>query len=397
VRRILVRVPNWVGDAVMALPALAGVRGLFPRAEITVLAAPRVAPLFPGQPGVSEVLVYPSGWEKWLTLWRLRRGLRCPVAQDFAGALPGNRKPETGNRAFDLGLAFPNSFESALGLVLAGAKERLGYNTDARGPLLSIRVEGAKGLKNLHLVYYYLGVLQACGGVEAFSPPRLYLRDQEVEDAASLLYPLPKTSKELKISGDHPLTPALSSPGERGGKREERLIANGIKADVGEGPWVGLAPGAAYGPAKRWPPERFAALGRELLGEFRARLVLLGGPEDRDTAGQVQALLPQALNLAGMTGLREALGVLRHLRLLVTNDSGLMHAAAALGTPLVAIFGSTDPGATGPFTSRAAVLRHPRPCSPCLQRTCDQDYQCLLDISVAEVLNAARAWLQGDS
>jgi len=343
VRRILVRAPNWVGDAVMSLPALAGVHTLFPQAEIFVLAAPRVAPLFAGQPGVAEIVIYPGGPDKWGTLWNLRRGFA-----DHRKQKTENRKPR-----FDLGLALPNSWEAALGLYLAGARCRLGYSTHARGPLLNLAVTGVPSLAGLHTVYYLLGVLQGLGGVDSFTLPRLYLQEEEVEAAAGL----------LKMQGE-------------------------------EGPWVGLSPGAAYGPAKRWPPERFAALGHELQKEFGARLVLLGGPEDRDAGEQVQAGLPGVLNLIGRTGLRQALGVLRHLQLLITNDSGLMHAAGALGTPLVAIFGSTDPGATGPFTPRATVLHHPLPCSPCLERTCDHGYKCLLDISVAEVMAGARLWLK---
>lgn len=343
VRRVLVRAPNWVGDAVMSLPALSGLHFLFPRAEITILAAPRVAPLFAGQPGVAEVVVYPPGIEKWRTLLHLRRGQKND----------GKRKKENGKRSFDLGLALPNSWESALGLWLAGARLRIGYNRGGRGPWLNIAISGYQGLAGLHTVYYLLGVLQGLGGADHFSPPRLYLQEGEVQAGAALL-----------------------------------------KNEQPAGPWVGLSPGAAYGPAKRWPPERFAAVGRELQKERGARLVLLGGPEDRAAAAQVRAQLPEALDLTGRTSLRQALGVLAHLKLLITNDSGLMHAAAALGTPLVAIFGSTDPVATGPFTGRATVLHHSRPCSPCFKRTCDRDYQCLLDIGVEEVTAAARTWLQ---
>jgi lipopolysaccharide heptosyltransferase II/tetraacyldisaccharide 4'-kinase len=343
VRRILIRAPNWVGDAVMSLPTLAGVHTLFPKAEITVLAAARVAPLFSGIPGVAEVVVYPPSPEKWRTLWRLRRGQST------------NRKQKSGNRkpSFHLGLALPNSWEAALGLWLAGARTRLGYDTQGRGPLLNMPVNGVGSLAGLHTVFYLLGVLQGLDGVESFTPPRLYLEDEEIVAAAALLKNCP-----------------------------------------GEGPWAGLSPGAAFGPAKRWPPERFAELGKGLEKEFGARLVLLGGPEDRDAAAAVKEKLPEAMDLAGRTTLRQALGVLTQLKLLITNDSGLMHAAAALGVPLVAIFGSTDPVATGPFTRRATVLHHPLPCSSCLKRTCDLGYQCLLDISVAEALSAARVWLK---
>ncbi|MDD2902730.1 MAG: lipopolysaccharide heptosyltransferase II [Syntrophales bacterium] len=346
VRRLLVRAPNWVGDAVMSLPTLAGVHTLFPQAEITVLAAPRVAPLFAGIPGVSYVVVYPTNRGKWRTLWHLRH------SKAFL-QLTENRKQKTENLLFDLGLALPNSWEAALGLWLAGARIRLGYATQGRRPLLNVAVTGSQSLSGLHTVYYLLGVLQGLGGVDFFVGPRLYLREEEVQDAAALL-----------------------------------------KDSQGDGPWVGLSPGAAFGPAKRWPPERFAALGQELQKEFGARLVLLGGPEDREAAAAVKTRLPGVLNLVGRTTLRQALGVLTRLSLLITNDSGLMHAAAALGTPLVALFGSTDPVATGPFTDRATVLHHPLPCSPCFKRTCDRDYQCLLDISVPEVLDAAKGWLK---
>jgi tetraacyldisaccharide 4'-kinase/lipopolysaccharide heptosyltransferase II len=329
VRSILVRAPNWLGDAVMGLPVLAGLRSRFPGAGLTVLAAPWVAPLFKGQPGVAETLLYPPGLEKWRFLLSLRG-------------------------RFDLALVLPHSLESALGLWLAGVPARVGYAANGRRPFLSAALAGRRQLTGLHTVYYLMGLLRAFGEVTEFTVPALFLSEGEAEAAAGLL---------------------------------------GESAGPG-GPWVGLSPGAAYGPAKRWPPERFAALGGELVQEWGARLVLLGGPEDRPVADQVREhLAVPVLDLVERTYLRQALGVVSRLQLLVTNDSGLMHAAAALGVPLVAIFGSTDPRATGPFTSRATVLYHPRPCSPCLKRTCDQDYACLTEISVAEALAAARAWL----
>jgi heptosyltransferase-2 len=331
VRRVLVRAPNWVGDAVMSLPVLAGVRRLFPLAEITVLAVDRVAPLFAGQPGVTEVVRYPAGRGKWQVLWNLRG-------------------------RFDLALALPNSMESALGLWLVGVPSRVGYNTDARGLFLREAVSGSGKLAGLHTVFYFLGLLKALGGVAAFIPPTLYLEPAEEANGTRFL-------EEVGLPG--------------------------------QGPWVGLSPGAAYGPAKRWPPERFAALGQELLREFDARLILLGGKEERLVANQVKEHLPgPVVDLVGRTSLREALGVLSQLQLLVTNDSGLMHAAAALSVPVVALFGSTDPGATGPFTDRATVIRHPWPCSPCFQRTCEAGYACLTAISVEEVAAAARPWLE---
>ncbi len=213
VRRILVRSPNWVGDAIMGLPVLAGLKRLFPLAKITVLAAPRVAPLFAGQPGVTGIIPYPSDKGKWQVLWELRR-------------------------RFDVALALPNSMESALGLWLVGVPARVGYTTDARRLFLKEAVSNYGELAGLHTVFYFLGLLKALGGVATFTPPTLCLETEEEVSGAQIL-----------AESDLP----------------------------GHGPWVGMSPGAAYGPAKRWDPARFAALGQSLHREFGARLVLLGG------------------------------------------------------------------------------------------------------------------------
>jgi heptosyltransferase-2 len=331
VRRVLVRAPNWLGDAVMSLPVLSALRGLFPRASLTVLAVPRVASLYYHHPAVSRVIPYPGTRARWRLLWGFRKN-------------------------FGLALALPNSLESALGLWLAGAPHRVGYNAEARRPFLTRVVSGQENLKGLHTVFYFLGILRALGEVSRFTPPTLYLETPELAEADALL---------------------------------------AAAAGSGSGPWVGLSPGAAYGPAKRWPPARFAALAAELHRLLQARLVLLGGSDDRPVAAQVQEYLSfPILDLTGKTKLRQAMAVLRRLDLLVTNDSGLMHAAAALGVPLVAIFGSTDPAATGPFTPRATVLHHPLPCSPCFLRTCPEDYPCLTAITVDQVMAAARSWLE---
>jgi lipopolysaccharide heptosyltransferase II/tetraacyldisaccharide 4'-kinase len=331
VRRVLLRAPNWVGDAVMGLPVLAGLNGLFPAAQVTVLAAPRVAPLFSGQPGVTEVLPYPAGQEKWRRLLGLRG-------------------------KFDLALALPNSLESALGLWLTRTPQRLGYAANGRTPLLTLALKGRDHLKGFHQVFYYLGLLQAFRPLHNFFPPRLHLTEAEHAEAKGLFH------------------------------------GEGLNSG---GTWIGLAPGATYGPAKRWPAERFAAVGDLLQQEFHAGLVLLGGPSDREAAAEVQRHgQGKYLNLAGRTTLRQALVILSQLNVLITNDSGLMHAAAALGVPLVALFGSTDPVATGPFTQLATVMHHPLPCSPCFQRTCSLDYACLTEITTTEVTAAARPWLE---
>jgi heptosyltransferase-2 len=214
---------------------------------------------------------------------------------------------------------------------------------------------GQEKLHDVHTVFYLLGVLRAFGELTHFTPPRLYLAAGEIAEAQTVL----------------------------------NATATGAKD-----PWVALSPGAAYGPAKRWPPERFAAVGGRLQEELGARLVLLGGPEDRAGAEEVKSHLQgDCLDLAGRTTLRQALAVLSQVQVLVTNDSGLMHAAAALGVPVVAIFGSTNPHATRPFTDQATVIYHNLSCSPCLKRTCELGYPCLTGVRVEEVLEAARVWL----
>jgi lipopolysaccharide heptosyltransferase II/tetraacyldisaccharide 4'-kinase len=331
IRHLLLRAPNWVGDAVMSLPVLSGLLHLFPGARVSVLAVPRVAPLYAHQPGVAEVIAYPAGREKWRTLLGLRG-------------------------KFDLALALPNSFESALGMWLTRTPRRIGYAANGRAPLLTTVLKGRKRLQGLHQVFYYLGLLKALAPVSTFFPPGLHLTETEKREG------------------------------------ENFLISQGLDPGC---LWVGLAPGAAYGPAKRWPPERFAAVGDILKREFQAGLVLLGGPADQEAAFEVQrASQGEILNLAGQTTLRQAMAVLSHLQVLITNDSGLMHAATALGVPVVAIFGSTDPAATRPFTNRATIIHHPLPCSPCLKRTCAHDYACLTKIAVTEVAAAACGWLE---
>ena len=155
VRRVLVRAPNWVGDAIMSLPVLAGLKRLFPLAKITVLAVPRVAPVFVGQPGVVEIIRYPSGRGKWQVLWEMRG-------------------------RFDVALALPNSMESALGLWLVGVPSRVGYNTDARGPLSQggrVRPQGSGRFAHRLL---FSGLAQGLGGVATFTPPTLCLEPEEV-------------------------------------------------------------------------------------------------------------------------------------------------------------------------------------------------------------------------
>ena len=245
---------------------------------------------------------------------------------------------------FRRGLLLPNSFSSALIFFLAGIPERVGYATDGRSLLLTRRIPRPD--VSLHQRDYYLELLSRWG--------------EEVEE------------RDLKL--------VLS---RRSRDRAARFL-RGLTF-----PLAVLAPGAAYGPAKRWPPERFRALAAELCRRGFS-VVLLGGAQEAPAGEELARDLPRVLNLCGKTDLAEAAAVIERAAVFVSNDSGLMHVAAALRRPQVALFGSTDPRTTAPLNPRAVVIRKDLPCSPCLKRTCPQGhYLCLRGISVEEVLLAA--------
>jgi len=323
---VLVRAPNWIGDAVLSLPALRDVRRNFPGARLEVLARGWVAPVYEA---VSEVdAVRPLAG----------RGLRAEAAAAReAGA--------------DLGLLFPNSFGTALALALARIPDRRGYATDGRRALLTRAARVPAGVRGSSELYYYRAMLAGVG-----------LRVSASPDAS--LQPRPEWA-------------------EAGA----RLLGE-------PGPWIGVNPGAAFGTAKRWVPERYAATADLLAREIGGRVAVLGGPAERPLAEALAAQLrAPARVLAGATGLGELIGVLSKLRRRLTNDSGPMHLAAALGVPLVAIFGPTDWTETAPLGPRQRLVREPVDCSPCKLRECPIDHRCMQRVSVERVAGEARALL----
>jgi heptosyltransferase-2 len=254
--------------------------------------------------------------------------------------------------AFDLGLLLPNSFGSALALVRAGVEERWGYATDGRGPLLTRRCPIPAEVRGESEVYYYRAMLGGVG-LEVSAVPDVSLR---------------------------PLEPWR--------ERARTLLGEG-------GPWLGINPGASYGTAKRWHPVRYAAVADRLAKRYGLRPVVVGGPAERPVAEALAAAMDTtALNLCGETSLGDLLGVLSELRLLLTNDSGPMHLAAALGTPLVAVFGSTDWRETAPFSKRAVLVREHVPCAPCKLRECPIDHRCMTRIDVERVAAEAERMLE---
>jgi heptosyltransferase-2 len=332
VRRILVRAPTWLGDAVLSLPVLEGLRRTFPGAEVVVSARPAVADLFTQVPGIAAVVPDAGGGSRGLlaTARRLRRE-RCDVA-----------------------VHLPNSFGSALLTRLAGVPHRVGYARDARAPLLTAAVPVPPAAAGWHQVDWYRALLGALGWDE----------------------------------GER--RPALVVP--QGATAARRLLA-GAPAAAREGPLLALAPGASYGGAKRWGPDRFATAAERLAGELGAAIAIVGSHREADEAAAVaRQVRSPVVNLAGRTTLPELGAVLARCGVLLTNDSGAMHVAAAVGAPVVAVFGPTDPAATGPL-GRAAILRHPVACSPCRYRECPIGHPCMDGVTPAAVVAAARALL----
>ncbi len=248
---------------------------------------------------------------------------------------------------FDRGLLLPNSFASAFTLWRARVRERWGYATDARGPLLTRSCRVSAAVRGRSQVYYYRSMLEGLG---------------------------------IALSG--PPDATLACPAAWSDRGRARLGA--------DGPWIGVNPGAAYGTAKRWLPERFAAAAALVARRTGARVAIVGSAAERPLAEEVAAQLGAAARvLCGETSLSELVGVLASLRLLLTNDSGPMHLAAALGTPLVAVFGSTDWSETAPVSERARLVRESTSCAPCRLRECPIDHRCMTRVRVDQVADAA--------
>ncbi|MEJ2725923.1 MAG: lipopolysaccharide heptosyltransferase II [Deltaproteobacteria bacterium] len=330
VRRILIRATNWVGDVVMSMPALEAVRHNFPSGTIHVLARPWVVSLFENHPAVDHVMLlnkdkgYPRDV---LEILRVAKAIR--------------------RHQFDLAILFQNAFEAALLAYLGRARLRVGYNTDGRSLLLTHAVKRSEEVLSSHQVEYYLAILKAMDWAAPTTEPRVFVSEKDRQSVGALL------SEKGINQGDHLL---------------------------------GLSPGAVYGPAKRWPVERFAAIGDWAVDRWNIKALVVGSrAEDELCQALAGTMKQQSLNLCGITTLGEVMALIERCRFFVCNDSGLMHVAGALNVPTVAIFGSTDPVATGPRGEYTRIVRHPMDCSPCLKPQCDFGYPCLLAIEPQEV------------
>ncbi len=330
------RAVNWLGDAVLTTPALGALRAACPGTKVTLAANSAVAELFRLHPGVDDILVYDKRGAHKGALGLAR----------MAGVLRRGR--------FDAALLLQNAFDAALLAFLAGIPSRMGYARDARRLLLTRAVPATDEILGLHHAEYYLRLLLELG------LPR--------PDAPEL---------RLRVSGE-----------ERDAMRG-RLLREGVR----EGrPILGINPGATFGSAKRWFPERFAAVADALAEEWGASVVLMGSVPEMPLSAEIEeAMGCRPINLAGRTTVRELMALLSLCSFLVTNDSGPMHIAAAFRVPQVAIFGPTDWRATSPWTPLAKVVRVDVDCSPCRKRECDRGHECMTGVTADMVVAAARA------
>jgi len=329
---IIVRMPNWIGDLVMAIPVLLDLRKAFPKASITAMC----------RRPICELLEYEEAIDELFCFEKVSGFVRREEPRNIIGKLQAGK--------YDVGILLTNSFSSAWWFWQGNVRRRIGFSGHFRSWLLTDRLEKPKKGAE-HEVITYKRLLQPLGIPFSHTAPRLIVKKEEIELSKQLLY-------------------------QRGYQRGKTLI--------------GINPGATYGSAKCWPVERFRTLAQELLKDD-VYLVFFG---DATTAGLVkeicQGLPKRAMNLAGVTSLRELVCIIKDCALLVTNDSGPMHIAAALGTPLVALFGSTDDRATGPHGQSEAVINKRVNCSPCFKRECPIDFRCMTGISVEEVVEKVR-------
>lgn len=327
-QNILVRMPNWIGDLIMATPVLTDLRNAFPKASITAMCKAPLCELLKEDQTIDELFCFTRPSNDFV-----RRQERDIIAKIQSGK-------------YDVGVLTTNSFSSAWWFWQGRVKRRIGYSAHMRRLLLNNPLQFPKGKE--HIVDSFKRLLHPLGVPLSKTMPRLFVTAKEVEESKQLLY-------------------------QRGYSKGGKLI--------------GINPGAAYGSAKCWPPERFRALALRLLQETDAYIVFFGDVASAALVKEiVQGLPEKVIDLAGVTSLRELACIVKDCNALVTNDSGPMHIGAAFGTPLVALFGSTDPAVTGPYGQNLSVINKQVNCSPCFKRVCPIDFRCMKQIGVDEVV-----------
>jgi len=331
--RLLVFGPSWLGDAVMAIPTYRALHDAFPDAHLAVLARGPVADLYRAVPFVDEVVPYrrPKGWK------------RIGAFTDLVGRLQALRA--------DTAVILPRSFGAAWTALLADIPRRIGYASSGREWMLTDAVTRDPSLLLTHRVHYLQHLLTPLGITPTPEAPLLEVPPDDLASTDVLLAPL---------------------------SDRRRLI--------------GFNPGANYGGAKQWPEERYAELARELLTDEDVGIVLVGAPGDHPVCNRIVHAIgdPRVLDLSGKTTVCELAAVLDRCEYTVSNDTGAMHVAAAVDTPIIAIFGPTDPVTTPPYGERHTIIRELVECAPCLLRECPIDHRCMQRVDTERVLVACQ-------
>ena len=353
--KILIRGVNWIGDAVITTPSVRAIRRAYPDAHISLLVKPWVADIFKENLDINEIILYDEGFMGIKGKLRLANKLR--------------------RQRFDIAILLQNAFDAALLAWLAKIPERIGYSRGGRGFLLTKAIPINKDIASQHQVYYYLNLLKSIGIETIETQPCIYLTDAERQWARNI----------LGANGHSPL------------HRTPNKLSKGVLPYAPTQFLIGINPGATYGSAKRWMPERFAELIFRIINELDGRIIIFGSKSENEIADEIlQGLKTQnsklkthILNMVGKTNLRELAALTAECNAFITNDSGPMHMASALFVPVVAIFGSTNKASTGPFGEGHKIISKNLPCSPCMKRKCPEGHlKCMIEITADNVFAA---------
>ena len=339
--KVLIRATNWVGDAIMALPALRAVRARFSDAEVAIVARPYVADIYRDQQICNQLIHYDASG----------------IHAGFSGR--ERLAHELRAQKFDVALLLQNAFDAAWLAWRANIPERIGYARDGRSLLLTKPVPVPKpGEIPAHEKFYYLELLRRAGWVNSLSDESFI---------------------------------AMSVPEEKRRRAAEFLLESGARPHALR---VAIGAGASYGSAKCWPPPRFAELASRLQSQSDADIILFGTATEAAVSNAIAAEMRQLpIDLTGKTAIADLPALLSQCHLFIGNDSGAMHVAAAVGLPVVAVFGPTDPLGTAPVTRRCTIVQEKPYCSPCFLRRCPTDHRCMTKITPDMVETAVRPWL----
>jgi len=339
--KILIRATNWVGDAIMALPALRVMRHRFPEVKIAIVARPYVADIYRNQELCDQLIPYDPGATH--------------------SGISGRERLASELRAqqFDVALLLQNAFDAAWLAWRANIPERIGYARDGRSLLLTKAVPVPKsGEIPPHEQFYYLELLRRAGWLESF----------------------PESSSITLNVSESQRTRAAEFLANAGSHKNVLRIAIGA--------------GASYGSAKCWPPSRFAELADRLQSQYTADVILFGTAAEAAVSNAISAAMRRPpIDLTGKTAIADLPALLSQCHLFIGNDSGAMHVAAAVGLPVVAMFGPTDPHGTAPVTPRCTIVQEKPYCSPCFLRRCPTDHRCMTAITPGRVEAAAMPWV----